>query len=254
MRLPLWRLEVTQALRRRRLLALNVGIPLLLVLPVSLGGAPPFHAAAVYAVLFVLFGTFGAAIPLIRDAETGILRRFVLAGASPRSLLLARGVAGALLDGLQLLPALALILVVGGAGGGAAMGSAAVTPLPTLLLVGTVLLFGALLAANLVGLWVAALARSLAEGALFAAVVSLFLLHGSGVFRTSSPGTPGAFLEALLPFGPLHRFLLSGASGMPLPPGPGLPVLSALGGSLMLLLLTLLAAPRLVHRITDPLR
>jgi hypothetical protein len=254
MRSPLWRLELTLAVRRRRLLLLNVGIPLLLVLPVSLGGAPPFHAAAVYAVLFVLFGTFGAAIPVIRDGETGILRRFVLAGASPHSLLLARGLGGATLDALQLLPAVALILVVGFLGGGAATGGEAGAASPSVLLSGAVLLFGALVAANLVGLWVAALARSLAEGALFAAVVALFLLHGSGVFRTSAPGTVGAVLEALLPFGPFHRFLLSGAAGAPPPPGAGFGVLSTLGGAFLLLLVTLVFAPRLVERITDPLR
>jgi hypothetical protein len=237
-----------------------VAIPLLLVLPVALGGAPAFHAAAVYTVLFVLFGTFGAAIPLIRDGETGILRRMVLVGASPRHLLLARGIGGTLLDALQILPSLALILLVGsgqwggGGGPGGSMGPELGPGPAGLALLAVPVLLGALLTANLVGVWVAALARSLAEGALFAAVLSLFLLHGSGVFRTSTPGSAGAFLEGILPFGPLHRLLLHAAGG-----GGGgaeslFPLLPGLGGPLTLLLLTQLAAPALIERISAPHR
>jgi hypothetical protein len=243
-------LEAAQAFRRRRLLALNVGIPLLLVLPVSLGGAPAFHAAAVYAVLFVLVGTFGAAIPVIRDGESGILRRMVLAGGSPRALLGVRGVAGALLDTVQLLPALVLVLAAGwltGArpGGGGEAGLLFLVALPVLA--------GALLGANLVGLWVAALARSVAEGALFAAVLSLFLLHGSGVFRTPAPGALAALLEAALPFASLHRILLAAAGGAP--PPEYLPALAvAWAGSFLLLLATLLLAHPLTERITGSKR
>lgn len=248
MRAPLWWLEVALTRRRPRLLVLNVGIPLLLVLPVALGGAPAFHAAAVYTVLFVLFGTFGAAIPLIRDGETGILRRMLLAGMAPRRLLLARVVGGALLDALQILPALALILTVGSRMAGGGMGSAG----PVLMVVPVLL--GALLAANLVGIWVAALARSLAEGALFAAVISLFLLHGSGVFRTSPPGSAGATLEGIIPFGPLHRLLLYAASGGATAPETVLALLPALGAPLVVLVLTQLASPALIERVSGSLR
>jgi hypothetical protein len=258
MRAPLWWLEVALTLRRRRLLVLNVAIPLLLVLPVALGGAPAFHAAAVYTVLFVLFGTFGAAIPLIRDGETGILRRMLLVGASPRHLLLARGIGGTLLDALQILPSLALILLVGiwqgGVAEGPGVGLSASPGSAGLALLAVPILLGALLAANLVGVWVAALARSLAEGALFAAVLSLFLLHGSGVFRTSTPGSVGAFLEGILPFGPLHRLLLHAAGGSGVGPETLVPLLSGFGGPLILLLVTQLAAPALIERISTPVR
>ena len=248
MRAPLWWLELALTLRRPRLLALNVAIPLVLVLPVALGGAPAFHAAAVYTVLFVLFGTFGAAIPLIRDGETGILRRMLLAGMSPRRLLLARVVGGALLDALQILPALALIIVVGSrmAGGGMGTAGPAFVAVPVLL--------GALLAANLVGIWVAAMARSLAEGALFAAVISLFLLHGSGVFRTSAPGSAGAVLERIIPFGPLHRLLLHAAGGGATGPELLSSLLPALGIPLVFLLLTQLVSPALIERLSSSLR
>lgn len=230
----IWRLEWRIALRRRRLFFLNCGIPLLLVAPLVLGGAPVFHAAAALAVLFVLFGTFGSAIPLLREGQSGLLRRILLTGASEPRILLERVLASTLVDFVQLIPSLVLVLLAWGA-------SAPVwgTLPPVLLLT--------LAVANLLGIWIAAAARSLAEGALFAAVVSLFLLHGSGVFRTASPGSAGALLEATLPFGPLHQLLLA-AGGSPVPP-PFTSVLVPGGAGLLLLALTGVAARSLLERI-----
>jgi ABC-type transport system involved in cytochrome c biogenesis permease component len=237
---PIWRLEWRLALRRRRLFVLNLAIPLVLVLPLALGSAPPFHAAAAYAVLFVLFGVFGSAIPLIRDGEGGLLRRMLLAGAPEARILGERVLAGAVLDTLQLLPALGVILAVGRAPG------AAWFVAPSVLLL-------TLLAANLIGVWVAALARSLAEGALFAAVVALFLLHGSGVFRTAREGTVGALLQETLPFGPLHQTLLAAAGGGP-PPSIGWSLLVPAVGSMLILGLTLFFAGILLERVAPGVR
>jgi hypothetical protein len=204
MRMPVLEAEWRLALRRRRLFLLNAGIPLLLVLPLALGAAPPAHAAVVYTVLFVLFGTMGSAIPLLKEGEAGLLRRMVLTGYAPSRILLERTLAGTAVDVVQLAPSLVLIAALANAGGG-----------QTLVLFVAVAV--ALLAANLVGVWVAALARSLAEGALFAAVVSLLLLHGAGVFRTPAPGGWAARMEPLLPFRPLHRTLVEVTAG------PGFP-------------------------------
>jgi hypothetical protein len=198
--LPIWSLEWRVALRRRRLLLFNVAIPLFLILPIKVAGAPSFHASAAYSVLFVLFGTFGSAIPLLREGDGGPLRRMVLTGYPEWAFLTERVLASTLLDFLQLLPAVALILFPSSLEPGEFAVAAAALAL-------------ALLAANLIGVWVAAAAGSIAEGALFAAVVALFLLHGSGVFRTPLPGTWGAGFEAVLPARPLHEALLGGAAG-----------------------------------------
>lgn len=236
-----WWVEWQIALRRRRLFVLNLAIPLVLVVPIALGGAPPFHAAAAYAVLFVLFGTFGSAIPLLRDAEEGTLRRILLTGTPSRSILLPRAVAGTALDCLQLLPATAVIVWLGG-------GTWDRVPLLV------VILAGALLVANLVGIWVAAGARSLAEGALFAAVVALFLLHGSSVFRTPAPGSVGALLETLLPFAPIHHLLLEAAGGAPMAITVPAALLSTFGGGAVLMGVTALAAGSLMERIAPAIR
>ena len=191
-----WELEWRLAMAHRRLFILNIVIPLLLVTPVAMGAAPDVHAAAVYAVLFAIFGTFGSAIPLVRDAASGLSARVLRAGVHPSTYFLQRTAAGAVLDVLELTPALGL----GAIGAGASPGAFLVT-FATLAVT--------LWVANLLGVLVAALTRSLAEAALFSAVSTLLLLHASGVFRTPVRGSIGAAVESLAPFRALHEALLS---------------------------------------------
>lgn len=233
----IWSLEWRVALRRRRLLLLNAAIPLLLVLPVAFAGAPASHAGTVYTVLFVLFGTFGSAIPLIRDGEGGFLARVRDTGFPDAWHLMQRTAAAAALDVVELLPALALAAV--GELGAAAAGPAVAGALPVLAL--------SLLVANLLGPWVAAAARSLAEAALFAAVLSLLLLHASGVFRTPAPGSTGAAVERLAPFRALHDALLAVASGAPA--GGKVTGLATPGWVAALVAATALLAPWLLERV-----
>lgn len=232
----IWTLEWRTAGVRRRTFALNLLVPLLLVLPIALSDAPPAHAAAVYAVLFTIFGTFGAAIPLVRDAESGLLQRIALTGLAPRRLILERTLAQAALDTLQLLPALLVIAATGEGDAGAAVA------LP-------VILAGALVVANALGHWVAALARSVAETALFAAVAALFALHGAGVFRSPAPGTLAARLEHLIPFRHLHEALLRVVGGAAFPTTATLVTGSLLGAAAALALSATLA-PALISSVT----
>lgn len=199
---PVIEMELRAALARRRLFALNVVVPLSLVTPIALGAAPDPHAAAVYAVLFVLFGTFGSAIPLVRDAEDGLLERILSTGLSPASYLLQRSAAGSLIDAIQLLPA----LLVAGTGLGAYVGGLGAV---------WIVLASSIWIANLLGVLVASAARSLAETALVAAVSSLFLLHLSGVFRTPLQSSVWAWLEGASPFRTLHETMLALPAGAP---------------------------------------
>ena len=184
MTLAVWRTEWLTALRRRRLFLFNILIPLTFVATIALSSAPAVHAAAVFTVLFALFGTFGSSIPLIRDGESGLLRRYVLTGAHPGGLLLQRVSATAALDLIQLTPS---VLVIVAARGSSASQLAIVVPAMVL----------GLLAANALGALAAALAKSVAEGALFSAVAALLLLHWAGTFRTPVPGTWQATLRGV---------------------------------------------------------
>src|SRR5436190_5231304 len=109
-----WRLEWRRAWRRPRLFAFNIILTFLLVFLMTVGGAPAPHAAAVYTVLFALFGTFGATIPALRDAERGIIRRVTVTPLATRAVVFGRAFAAACIDGLQLLPAVVVILVTEG--------------------------------------------------------------------------------------------------------------------------------------------
>ena len=207
---PVWRAEWLIALRRRRLMVLNTLVPLALVTPIAWSAAPSVHASAVFAVLFTLFGTFGASIPLIRDGESGLLMRYALTGVHPSGLLLQRMLASTLLDLGQLAPSIAVIVLARGA---------SATEVSQLLVAFAL----GLLTANVLGVWAAAIARSVAEGALFSAVGALLLLHVSGTFRSPPIGSWAARLEAWMPLRPLHESLLlvadpssSAAPGMPL--------------------------------------
>ena len=224
MTLAVWKTEWLTALRRRRLLLFNIVIPLTFVGAIAFSSAPAAHAAAVFTVLFALFGTFGSSIPLIRDGESGLLRRYVLTGVHPGGLLLQRVFASAALDLIELAPS---VLVIVAARGSSASQLAIVTP-PMVL---------GLLAANALGAITAALAKSVAEGALFSAVAALLLLHWAGTFRTPVPGTWQATLEVWNPFRPLHESLLAaaGASGPDLDPALlAAPIGATLAGLLLL--------------------
>jgi hypothetical protein len=225
-------LEWRIAARRRRLMAFNVAIPLLLTGALTLGQAPPHHAAAVTAVLFALFGTFGSAIPLLRESEAGLVARLRHTALAPRAILLQRTMAGALLDTAQLAPALALLALAG----------ARAALLPAL-----AVLAASLLLANAIGAWLAALARAVAEGALFSAVVTLLLLHASGVFRTPSAGSWGARVENIAPFRALHESLLALAGAGPAPGSAA--IVALLAAVLVVATATATLAPPLLNML-----
>jgi hypothetical protein len=197
-----WRTEWLTALRRRRLFLLNTLIPLAFVATIAFSPAPAVHSAAVFTVLFTLFGTFGSSIPLIRDGESGLLRRYILTGVHPAVLLFQHIFATAAIDLIQLTPSIFVLAI--------ARGSSAAQ----LAMVAPAMVLG-MIAANTLGTITAAVAKSVAEGALFSAVAALVLLHLSGAFRTPAPGTWQAVLEAWSPFRPLHESLLAatGAGG-----------------------------------------
>jgi hypothetical protein len=105
---------------------------------------------------------------------------------------------------LQLLPALMVIAVAGDASLAATL---------ALLLAATI----ALLFANTLGVWIACAARSIAEAALFATLVTLFAVHFAGMFRAPAPDRMLGALAAAIPFHALRDAMrvASGAQAAP---------------------------------------
>jgi hypothetical protein len=205
------RLAWRSAVRRRRLLAWNVGVPLILLGPAALSPAAAPHRVAVFGVFFVFFGTFGAAIPTVGDALDGWLDTVLRTGVRRWRWVSETVLAGAGLDALQLGP-VSLVLVFSSTG---------VRPGDVWLLVWGLVL--ALLVANVAGLVIAAAVRSLAEAALASAAVALLLLHYAGFFRTPTTGWT-RILAAASPYRPLREGLAAvqgWGAGPPAPDGGG---------------------------------
>lgn len=213
--MTVWRLAWRSALRRRRLFAWNVAVPLLLLTPVALSEAAAPHRVAVFGVFIVFFAAFGSAIPAVRDARDGWLDEVLRTGYPPPRWLLERTLAGAAVDAVQVFPA---VLVLLASAGGLA---AAPVVLPSVL--------AALWFANLIGPLVAAWVRSLAEAALASAALSLLLLHFAGFFRTPAPGWTSLVAE-WNPYTPLRAALTAGTSGIPADASVWLPSLLVAAG------------------------
>jgi hypothetical protein len=200
MRAAVWSLEWRIAMRRRRLMAWNVVVPVGLLLPVALGEAAAPHRSAVYAVFLAFFGTFGGCIPLVGERSNGWSEKLVLTGYGVSRWLAERLLATTLIDAVQLAPAVALIFLLSGSGAATA---------------GFVVLavLHALGVANAIGSLVAGFISSLAEAALASAAVALFALHFSGVFRGATPGSWAWQVERFGPFRPLASAMDSMTSG-----------------------------------------
>ena len=201
---PAWRLRWQVVLRRRRLLAWNVLIPLVLLVPVVTSGAAASHRAVVVAVFVAFFGAYGACIPLIQDGMSGWAEKVLLTGFGGGRWLFERTAASITIDVLQLLPVILLLLWLLDASAGAAV----------LVFVATAV---GLAFANLLGVLVATAVRALGEAALGCAVISLLALHAAGVFRTPEAGSAWRLAERWSPLRPVHETWL----GTMLPTGSG---------------------------------
>jgi hypothetical protein len=192
--------ELLIAAAHRRALALKVGIPLVLALPLILGGAPTFWAATLLTVLVAMVGAVGSAVTLARARQSGLLVRLSLVPRPGWRVLGGVIGAGAAVDFLQLLP---VIVAVGVAG--------AAAPLWWLALAVAVL--AGLLTGSLLGCLVAALAGSVGEVLLDVCVLLAPLLFLGGLF-TGVPrqgwGWPVALVD---PFGELGSAFIGALGG-----------------------------------------
>lgn len=224
---------------RQRLLAWNVLVPVILLLPVAFSPAATPHRAAVFGVFIVFFGTFGSCIPLVRDRQRGWNEKLRLTGYGPRRWLTERVAAETSIDLIELAPVLLLTYLSVGSGIAPGTGSF-LSALPIIAL--------ALLSANLLGALVAAFVESIAEAALVCGAAALFALHFSGLFRSAAPGTWAWHVERAGPFRPLVGSLRDGLSGTEYAGLAAGTWVGPLLATVVLALLTLYTATRLAGR------
>jgi ABC-2 type transport system permease protein len=181
-----WKKDVALFFGKRFALVIKMLYPLAIIVPVAASGIPPQYAAAVVGIVAIMAGTFGAGESLTSDLNDGILARFALTPLSPYRLVFEILVVNAVLDFLQLLPALLVVYIL--------------HPVSLVwVLAATFAVFATLVAANCIGVFIANFTSSPADVLLYATAILFPLIYLSGFFRNQSPS---GFLTTLRDFVP----------------------------------------------------
>jgi len=182
-----WKKDVTLFFSKRFALLIKFVYPLALIVPVAVSDIPAQYAAAVIGIVAIMAGTFGAGESLTIDLNNGILARLALTPLSPRRIVFEVLAVNAVLDFLQLLPALLIVY--------------ALHPAPLIwLLAATFGVFATLVAANGIGIFIANFTTSPADVLLYATAILFPLIYLSGFFRNQNPTGIKAILRDFVPF------------------------------------------------------
>ena len=182
-----WKKDVVLFFSRRFALLIKMLYPVALIVPVAASDIPAQYAAAVVGIVAVMAGTFGAGESLTADLNDGILLRLALTPLSPRRLVFEILAVNAVLDFVQLLPALLLVYVF--------------HPAPLVwVLAATFGVFATLVTANCIGIFIANFTSSPADVLLYATAILAPLIYISGFFRNQNPEGILAVLRDLVPF------------------------------------------------------
>ncbi len=182
-----WKKDVTLFFGKRFALLIKMLYPMALIVPVAASDIPTQYAAAVIGIVAVMAGTFGAGESLTVDLNDGILMRVALTPLSPRRIVFEILAVNAVLDFIQLLPALLIVY--------------ALNPAPLVwILAATVAIFATLLTANCIGIFIANFTSSPADVLLYATAILAPLIYVSGFFRNQNPTGTLAALRDFVPF------------------------------------------------------
>ena len=182
-----WKKDATLFFSKRFALLIKMLYPMALIVPVAASDIPAQYAAAVIGIVAVMAGTFGAGESLTADLNDGILVRVALTPLSPRRIVFEILAVNAVLDFIQLLPALLLVYVL--------------HPAPLVwVLAATFGIFATLITANCIGIFIANFTSSPADVLLYATAILAPLIYVSGFFRNQNPTGISATLRDFVPF------------------------------------------------------
>jgi ABC-2 type transport system permease protein len=182
-----WKKDVALFFGKRFALVIKMLYPLAIIVPVAASGIPPQYAAAVVGIVAIMAGTFGAGESLTSDLNDGILARLALTPLSPYRLVFEILAVNAVLDFLQLLPALLVVYLL--------------HPVSLVwVLAATFAVFATLVAANCIGVFIANFTSSPADVLLYATAILFPLIYLSGFFRNQNPSGLLATLRDFVPF------------------------------------------------------
>jgi ABC-2 type transport system permease protein len=182
-----WKKDVTLFFGRRFALLIKMVYPVAIIAPVAASDIPARYAAAVVGIVAIMAGTFGAGESLTTDLNDGILARVALTPLSPYRLVFEVLAVNAVLDFVQLLPALLVVYLLHPVS-------------PVLVLAATFAVFATLVAANCIGVFIANFTSSPADVLLYATAILFPLIYLSGFFRKGNPSGVLATLRDLVPF------------------------------------------------------
>ena len=182
-----WKKDVALFFGRRFALGLKFLYPLALIVPVAASGIPGQYAAAVIGIVAIMAGTFGAGETLTSDLNDGILARVALTPLSPYRIIFEVLAVNAILDLVQLLPALLIVYLL--------------HPVPLVwMLAATLAVFATLVTANCIGIFIANFTSSPADVLLYATAILFPLIYVSGFFRNQHPTGILQTLRGFVPF------------------------------------------------------
>src|ERR687889_2459262 len=182
-----WKKDVALFFSRRFALILKMFYPLAIIVPVAASGMPAKYAAAVIGIVAVMAGTFGAGESLTIDLNDGILARVALTPLSPYRIVFEVLAVNAVLDLVQLLPALLIVYLL--------------HPVSLVwALAATLAIFATLVTANSIGIFIANFTSSPADVLLYATAILAPLIYVSGFFRNQNPTGIPAILRDFVPF------------------------------------------------------
>src|SRR5215207_2877583 len=182
-----WKKDVALFFSRRFALAIKMIYPLAIIVPVAASGIPARYAAAVVGIVAIMAGTFGAGESLTNDLNDGILARVALTPLSPYRIVFEILAVNAVLDLLQLLPALLVVYLL--------------HPVSFVwICAATFAVFATLVAANCIGMFIANFTSSPADVLLYATAILFPLIYVSGFFRNQNPTGVLATMRDFVPF------------------------------------------------------
>ena len=182
-----WKKDVALFFSRRFALVLKLLYPMAIIVPVAASGMPAQYAAAVIGIVAVMAGTFGAGESLTIDLNDGILVRVALPPLSPYRIIFEILAINAILDLVQLLPALLIVYLL--------------HPVPLIwMLAATLAVFATLVTANCIGIFIANFTSSPADVLLYATAILFPLIYLSGFFRNQHPTGILQTLRGFVPF------------------------------------------------------
>ena len=182
-----WKKDVALFFSRRFALLIKMLYPVAIIVPVAASSIPAGYAAAIIGIVAIMAGTFGAGESLTIDLNDGILVRVALTPLSSYRIVFEILAVNAVLDFLQLLPALAIVYLL--------------HPVPLVwMLAATVAVLATLVTANSIGIFIANFTSSPADVLLYATAFLFPLIYVSGFFRNQNPTGILETLRGFVPF------------------------------------------------------